>query len=60
MNVQQIVTIVAEVIAGATLIFRGLAIIVGLTPTQKDDTLIKKVLKVLRDISGLFALNRKK
>jgi len=59
MEITQILTLITEIIGGATLVFQGLYRLSKLTKSERDDNFFKKVLNALTTITGVFALDNK-
>jgi hypothetical protein len=56
--IQVVITSIPTAIGAATLIFRGLEMLAPLTDTPWDDNIVKRVLRVLRQVSEYIALNK--
>lgn len=56
MDINQIIITILTIVGALRLIFKGLEKIVQLTETEKDDKIVSKALKALKDISEILSL----
>lgn len=59
MEITQILQVLPEVLKAIGLIVGGATILARLTKTQKDDTVLEKIRKILERTSNLFLPDRK-
>lgn len=53
-DVQSVVEVVGSVVQGASLVVAGASTIAALTPTPKDDSVLKPVRRVLEVLAMMF------